>query len=41
MFWGTDSLVHLEDFLSGKGPSANDLPARWESLPASARRTAP
>lgn len=38
LFWGTDSLADLEQFLQGNGPVENDLLARWESLPAAARR---
>jgi 2-hydroxychromene-2-carboxylate isomerase len=38
MFWGTDSLPNLEDFLRGGGVVSSELLARWENLPASAQR---
>lgn len=38
MFWGTDSLGDLEQFLQGNNPVAKDLLDRWESLPAAAKR---
>ncbi|MBJ6759488.1 DsbA family protein [Myxococcaceae bacterium JPH2] len=38
LFWGQDSLGHLEQFLRGEDPlTAADL-ARWQHLPASASR---
>ncbi len=38
LFFGCDSLPHLERHLRGDPPVPADLVARWETLPASARR---
>lgn len=38
LFWGTDSLPHLERFLSGADPVPVDLLERWAALPAQAVR---
>ena len=38
LFWGVDSLPHLDDFLGGKDPLPADLLSRWASLPATATR---
>ncbi len=40
LFWGCDSLPHLELFLDGKDPVDPAAVARWHSLPASASRRA-
>ena len=38
LFWGVDSLPHLDRFLSGRDPVTPELVARWADLPASATR---
>lgn len=38
LFWGVDSLPHLERFLEGRDPVTPELVARWADLPASAVR---
>lgn len=38
LFWGTDSLPHLERFLAGNDPVPVDLLERWAALPAQAVR---
>jgi 2-hydroxychromene-2-carboxylate isomerase len=42
LFFGSDSLPHLEAFLRGADPAASpaaaELKARWREMPASARR---
>jgi 2-hydroxychromene-2-carboxylate isomerase len=40
LFWGVDSLPHLERFLDGRDPVTPEMVARWASLPASAVRRA-
>lgn len=39
LFWGTDSLELLEDYLQGKDPVPADLLQRWQDLRPSAVRT--
>lgn len=39
LFWGVDSLPHVEAFLQGRDPVPADAFARWGNLPASASRT--
>lgn len=38
LFWGYDSLPHLEQHLAGRDPIAGRDLARWRELPATARR---
>jgi 2-hydroxychromene-2-carboxylate isomerase len=38
LFWGVDSLPHLELFLEGRDPIDPATLARWANLPASADR---
>lgn len=38
LFWGVDSLPHLELFLEGRDPVEPDILARWAHLPAAANR---
>jgi 2-hydroxychromene-2-carboxylate isomerase len=38
LFWGVDSLPHLERFLEGKDPVTKELVERWHGLGASATR---
>jgi 2-hydroxychromene-2-carboxylate isomerase len=38
VFWGVDSLGHLERFLDGDDPATDEVLARWGALPATARR---
>jgi 2-hydroxychromene-2-carboxylate isomerase len=38
LFWGLDSFPHLERFLRGEDPVDAAWVARWQHLPASARR---
>ncbi len=38
LFWGQDSLPHVDRYLSGHDPVAGDEMARWRDLPASAER---
>lgn len=38
LFWGVDSLPHLDRFLTGENPVDPDLLQRWLDLPASASR---
>ncbi|CAM3998329.1 2-hydroxychromene-2-carboxylate isomerase [Corallococcus sp. ZKHCc1 1396] len=38
MFWGVDSLGHLERFLEGRDPLTPDALARWQHLPSTASR---
>jgi 2-hydroxychromene-2-carboxylate isomerase len=38
LFWGVDSLPHLERFLEGRDPVEAGFLARWADLPASAMR---
>jgi len=38
LFWGVDSLPHLDRFLEGRDPVTAEMLARWASLPASAAR---
>ena len=38
LFWGVDSLPHLDAFLRGEDPVPADAFARWGDLPASASR---
>ncbi len=38
LFWGVDSLAHLERFLEGRDPVDAAMLARWADLPASAVR---
>jgi 2-hydroxychromene-2-carboxylate isomerase len=38
LFWGVDSLAHLERFLEGKDPVTKELVAGWQMLGASASR---
>ncbi|MBK7579329.1 MAG: 2-hydroxychromene-2-carboxylate isomerase [Myxococcales bacterium] len=38
LFWGCDSLPHLDRFLAGADPVPRDLLARWEELPVQATR---
>ena len=38
LFWGYDSFGHLEDHLRGEDPLLPEDMARWQNLPASARR---
>jgi 2-hydroxychromene-2-carboxylate isomerase len=39
LFWGVDSLSHVEAYLQGRDPLPADLFARWGGLPSSASRT--
>jgi len=39
LFWGVDSLPHVETYLRGEDPVPADAFARWGGLPASASRT--
>jgi 2-hydroxychromene-2-carboxylate isomerase len=38
LFWGFDSLPHLEQYLAGRDPIASRDLTRWRELPATARR---
>lgn len=38
LFWGVDSLPHLDRFFAGKDPVDPELVERWARLPASASR---
>lgn len=38
LFWGCDSLPHLENYLRGEDPAPSDLVERWENLPSQAWR---
>ncbi|MFW2390599.1 MAG: DsbA family protein, partial [Polyangiales bacterium] len=38
LFWGTDSLPHLERFLAGEDPVRAEDVEGWLSVPASAQR---
>lgn len=38
MFWGVDSLGHLERYLEGRDPLTPEALARWQDLPATAGR---
>lgn len=38
LFWGCDSLPHLDAFLAGRDPVPPDLDARWQHLPTGAVR---
>lgn len=38
LFWGCDSLPHLDAFLAGDDPVPADLDARWRDLPVGAVR---
>lgn len=38
LFWGVDSLVHIEDRLSGRDPVEKVSLEKWASLPASSQR---
>ena len=38
LFWGTDSLPHLERYLAGQDPVKAEDVERWDAVPASARR---
>ena len=38
IFWGQDSLPHLDSFLKGEDPIQDDMLAKWKDLPAAARR---
>jgi 2-hydroxychromene-2-carboxylate isomerase len=40
LFWGVDSLPHLERFLDGRDPVTPALIAQWRDLPATAARRA-
>lgn len=39
LFWGLDSLGHLDRFLAGHDPVTPELLARWAGLPAGAKRS--
>ena len=41
MFWGCDSLPHLERFLRGELPGLSDASKGWRDLPVSAVRRRP
>ncbi len=38
VFWGTDSLAHLENHLNGDDPVDDALLARWRDLPVGQAR---
>ena len=38
VFWGQDSLPHLDRFLAGDDPVTDETLTRWQDLPASAER---
>ncbi len=38
LFWGQDSIPHIERFLRGEDPAGPEVVAQWEKLPAQARR---
>ncbi len=38
LFWGTDSIPHLERFLEGRDPVPSNVVQLWEHLPATAMR---
>jgi len=38
MFWGCDSLAHLDDFLCGTNPVSDEFCERWRTLRATAQR---
>jgi 2-hydroxychromene-2-carboxylate isomerase len=38
LFWGVDSLGHLDRFLEGRDPVTPEMVARWAALPAAAVR---
>ncbi len=38
LFWGQDSIPHIERFLRGEDPARPDIVAQWAGLPAQARR---
>jgi 2-hydroxychromene-2-carboxylate isomerase len=38
LFWGVDSLDHLDRYLAGNDPLSHDLLSRWARLPATAER---
>jgi 2-hydroxychromene-2-carboxylate isomerase len=40
LFFGVDSLPHLEEFLRGEDPVTADIVERWARLPAAATRKA-
>jgi len=40
LFWGVDSLAHLDVFLDGRDPVTPAILARWADLPATAARRA-
>ncbi|MBV8479293.1 MAG: DsbA family protein, partial [Actinobacteria bacterium] len=40
LFWGVDSLPHLERFLDGNDPVDSATAERWANLPATANRRA-
>ncbi len=40
LFWGVDSLDHLDAFLAGADPVSPELVAGWANLPAQAQRPA-
>lgn len=39
LFWGQDSIPHIERFLRGEDPAGPEVVAKWAALPAQARRT--
>ncbi len=41
MFWGVDSLPHVDQFLAGRDPFPHEALARWGDVPATATRTRP
>jgi 2-hydroxychromene-2-carboxylate isomerase len=40
LFWGVDSLAHLDVYLDGRDPITPAILARWDGLPATAARSA-
>jgi predicted DsbA family dithiol-disulfide isomerase len=38
LFWGTDSLAHLERFLAGKDPVRPEDVESWLAVPGTAQR---
>ncbi|MBV1862657.1 MAG: 2-hydroxychromene-2-carboxylate isomerase [Nannocystaceae bacterium] len=39
LFWGQDSIHHIERFLRGEDPARPNVVAQWANLPAQARRS--
>lgn len=39
LFWGQDSIPHIERFLRGEDPARPEVIAQWANLPAQAKRT--